>query len=109
MVAHSRTPLRAHQLRALNQPQPITVTCEKRGLPTEVYIRRRRHRIAAVKDRWRLDDEWWRDPIRRMYYWVEYEEGTHETLYRDLCDGLWYRQKEAVGRPYQRGDETDVR
>jgi len=50
-----------------------------------------------VKDRWRLDDEWWKRPISRLYYLVELEGGMLFTLFRDLESGDWYQQREAAG------------
>lgn len=94
MVAHSRAPLRADRLRALNRPEPVAVACDERGRPLAVRMRGRKREVAAVLDRWRLDDEWWRRPIHRMYYLVETGEGALETLYQDLEDGAWYRQAE---------------
>ena len=49
--------------------------------------------VASVVDRWRIDDEWWReDPIARMYYRVLLEDGRSLTIFQDLKDLSWYRQ-----------------
>ena len=96
MVAHSRTALRPHQLRPLNRPTPVAVSCDPAGLPVRVGERGRARRVAAIRDRWRLDDEWWREePLSRLYYQVECDDGTCETLYCDLLTGAWYRQRES--------------
>lgn len=96
MVSHSRTPLRAHQLRSLNQPRPVTVRCDQKGFPLALWQRGAFCRIRQIKDRWRLDDEWWRRPICRLYYLVELEDGTVETIYCDLMIKKWYRQRESM-------------
>jgi hypothetical protein len=50
--------------------------------------------IASVQDRWRIDDEWWRETaISRMYYRLQLEGGCVTTLYRDLIGGRWWLQR----------------
>ena len=50
--------------------------------------------IASIADTWEINDEWWRgQPIARLYYRVVTREGRHLTIFRDLTDGQWYRQK----------------
>jgi len=44
--------------------------------------------VERVRDRWRIDDEWWRErPIARLYYALLLEDGTFLTVYRDLAAG----------------------
>jgi hypothetical protein len=48
--------------------------------------------VASVRESWRIDDEWWRRPISRLYHDVVMESGQPVILYRDLVDGGWYVQ-----------------
>jgi hypothetical protein len=49
--------------------------------------------VTRVQDRWRIDDEWWREgPIARLYYRVQLDDGTLRTLYHDLPTGAWLEQ-----------------
>lgn len=48
--------------------------------------------MAAVREAWRIDDEWWRRPISRDYRAVVLDDGRPVTLYHDLLDGRWYVQ-----------------
>jgi hypothetical protein len=48
--------------------------------------------IEATRERWRIDDEWWRDPVSREYHVVVLEGGRMTTIYRDLTTNSWYRQ-----------------
>ena len=41
---------------------------------------------------WRIDDEWWRKPISRLYYLLEFTTGSRFTVFQDLITGRWYRQ-----------------
>jgi hypothetical protein len=62
------------------------------GLPLAVR-QKRRQRIAAIEDRWRIDDEWWRkEPVSRFYYNVLLADGERLVLYKDLISGEWYQQ-----------------
>ncbi len=97
MVAHPRKALRLDPFRALNSPLRLEVACDGEGEPLWIRVKGRRRAVAAVKDRWRLDDEWWKRPISRLYYLVELEGGMLFTLFRDLESGDWYQQREAAG------------
>jgi hypothetical protein len=62
------------------------------GLPLAVRMKRRQA-IAAIEDKWRLDDEWWRaEAISRLYYNVLLTSGQRLVLYKDLVTGGWYQQ-----------------
>jgi hypothetical protein len=50
--------------------------------------------VASLQDRWRIDDEWWREtPIARAYYQLQLENGRVVTVYRDLVGGEWWEQR----------------
>ena len=93
------------KLRALNEPRAVRVEADARGMPvrvaractlahagTRAQDGRQGRRVEAVRETWRIDDEWWRRPISRLYYSVVLENGKSVTLYRDLVDGGWYVQ-----------------
>jgi hypothetical protein len=48
--------------------------------------------VAQVQDVWRIDDEWWREEVSRLYYRLLLEDGRVWTLYRDLTRDQWYKQ-----------------
>jgi hypothetical protein len=50
--------------------------------------------VTSLQDRWRIDDEWWRDTaVSRMYYQIQLEGGRVLTVYRDLIGGAWCVQR----------------
>jgi hypothetical protein len=62
------------------------------GLPGFVRLKRRQ-KIIAVGDCWRIDDEWWRsEPVSRLYYAVILASGQRIVLSKNLIDSSWYRQ-----------------
>jgi hypothetical protein len=83
------------RLKPLGTPLAVTVRTDERGAPTHVRLPgKTARRIEAVRERWRIDDEWWREPISREYLSVVLDDGRVLTLYHDLSDGLWYVQKD---------------
>ncbi len=79
--------------RRLNEPRPIEVVADGSGEPVAVVVGGRRLAVAQVQDRWRIDDEWWRErPVSRVYYQVALEDGQAVVVYHDLMDGRWCQQ-----------------
>lgn len=76
------------RLRPLDSPSPIQVRTDPEGHPVEVA----RRSVAAIREVWRIDDEWWRRPISRLYHEVVLENGKLLTLYLDLIEGGWWKQ-----------------
>jgi hypothetical protein len=92
MVENTGAALHADAAKPVNTPEPVRVEADASGRPVAVRLPRR-HCIAAIDDRWRIDDEWWRaEPIARLYYSVLLVSGDRLVLYQDLVSGEWYRQ-----------------
>ena len=92
MVENPGAPLHADASKPVNTPEPIRAEEDASGLPLAVRLKRRQ-RIAAIEDRWRIDDEWWRkEPVSRCYYNVLLADGQRLVLYKDLVSGEWYKQ-----------------
>ena len=92
MVAHTRAAARAHRLRPLNRARPIRVEADESDEPQAVVLGRERLAVAAVQNRWRIDDEWWRKEVSRLYFSLLLEDGRTLTIYRDLVTGRWSQQ-----------------
>jgi hypothetical protein len=85
------------RLRALNVPQRVEVELGADGLPIgmrDVGCELRRS-VEAVGEVWRIDDEWWRQPISRRCVEVIFEGGGRVVLFEDLSTGEWWTQKPA--------------
>jgi hypothetical protein len=88
------TGAKAHAVagRPLKEPRAIKVVENPDGWPQAVFLRGMLN-VATIEDRWRIDDEWWRDQsISRMYFECVLEDGRQETMFKDLLTGRWYRQ-----------------
>ena len=84
----------APHLRPLGRPRPVDVRVDDFGEPIHVRLPGRpARRVEAIREAWRIDDEWWREPISREYRAVVLDDGRHVILYYDLLEGRWYAQK----------------
>jgi hypothetical protein len=57
--------------------------------------------VAAVADRWRIDDEWWRNPVSRLYRRLVLADGRVLTVFEDRVAGRWYVQRYRYSRAAQ--------
>ena len=101
MVPNPRKAPGPGPLRPLNLPEALDVEVDAQGTPVALTPMKsgRRVKVAAqvvsIDDRWRIDDEWWRErPVARMYYRVITQEGRAVTIFQDLVDGAWRRQRD---------------
>ncbi len=46
-----------------------------------------------MQNQWRIDDEWWREPVSRHYYLLELAGGALLTVFRDLHTSTWWEQR----------------
>lgn len=98
MVQNTRKTPGPGSLRPLNLPIPISVEEDDDGRPLAVDQKSgqkgRSMKIAFIDDLWRIDEEWWREqPVSRMYYQLTAQSGGRLTVFQDLTDGNWYRQR----------------
>jgi hypothetical protein len=92
VVADTGKTLRADTTKPVNLPEPLSVEEDPAGLPVSVKLKRRQ-KIIAVEDSWRIDDEWWRsEPVSRLYYAVILASGQRLILSKNLIDNCWFRQ-----------------
>lgn len=80
------------RLRPLDLPTPLRVETDGAGRPLRVRRRGRLRRVEAIRESWRIDDEWWREPIRRRYVEAVLDDGRPVILYQDLVTGGWFEQ-----------------
>ncbi len=80
------------RLQSLGSPIPVQVQANADGVPQAIRHPdgRRFEKILGVQEIWRIDDEWWRRPLARLYHRAIQENGKQVTFFRDLLDGCWY-------------------
>src|SRR5207244_5413423 len=73
------------RLRALNAPQRVRVELDEQRRPRVVKREAgNEKRVESFGENWRMDDEWWRQPIVRRYVEVVLEGGGRVVLFEDL-------------------------
>jgi hypothetical protein len=82
-----------HQIRHLNLPRKIQVKTNALGDPQAVHGRRGWIQVEGVRERWCLEDLWWREPILRSYFLVVLAGGQILCLFLDESQGSWYMQR----------------
>ena len=94
MVASARTPLRTDRLRAVNEPRAVTVELNESGRMTVGRPDGQTvGEVEAILESWRIDDEWWRQPISRSYLELLLGGGKRVVVFQDLTTGLWFMQQ----------------
>lgn len=84
---------RTDRLRALNAPQRVQVELDEQRRPRVVKREAGSgKRVESFGENWRMDDEWWRQPIVRRYVEVVLEGGGRVVLFEDLITGEWFVQ-----------------
>jgi hypothetical protein len=81
--------LKTDRLRAINTPRRVEVQLGAAGLPVMMEHRA----VESVGEIWRIDDEWWRQPISRRCVEVIFGGGGRVVLFEDLATGEWWMQK----------------
>ena len=74
-------------------PREVRVIANQDGEPTAVALKKRPRKVVSVRNIWRIDDEWWREELSRLYLELELDNGLVATIFRDLVSGKWYEQK----------------
>jgi hypothetical protein len=80
--------LKIDRLKAINAPQRVQVKLGSNQLPTAVE----HQTIESIGEIWRIDDEWWRQPIARRYVEAILAGGKHVVLFEDGVTGEWWIQ-----------------
>ena len=73
------------------EPERVEVAAQE-GRPFVVRFRKRPVLVRDVVNMWRIDEEWWRRPVSRLYFQLELDNGVRITVFRDLLAGAWYKQ-----------------
>jgi hypothetical protein len=81
-------------IRSLNEPTALLTKVNENGLPVSFRLRGRWFSVGSVSDRWRIEDEWWREqPVSRNYFTCVADGGITITVFQDLISEQWYSQK----------------
>jgi hypothetical protein len=70
------------------------VAVDGTALPRALHFEGTMRDVSCIQDRWRIDDEWWRErPVARVYYQLQLDGGRVITVFRDLNEDSWWLQR----------------
>jgi hypothetical protein len=79
--------------RPLHTPRRIRLETNHAREPGVIFLSGRRLAVETVLERWRIDDEWWRErSVSRLYYRLQLEDGRTVDVYQAQRTGAWFRQ-----------------
>jgi hypothetical protein len=76
--------------RRLYLPRPVSVRAGPDGVPQALggVV------VEAIREEWVVEEGWWTArPIHRHYYELALADGRDLTVYRDVQNGSWRRQR----------------
>ena len=76
----------------LHSPLSVDVRESEERLPLAVQSNRGWQEICGIDDYWEFDLWWLPKPVTRSYFSVVDDMGRRLVLFRDECEGCWYRQ-----------------
>lgn len=79
-------------VKSLYLPVPVSVQESKSGMPQNLRLGKRWHKVIRIEDLWTFDLWWLPKPIERTYFQVTRDDGRQVTLFRDQQDKCWYQQ-----------------
>ena len=71
----------------------VQVETDPDGQPVRIRLDGETHGEVGVCNRWRVDDDWWRNLVARAYYKVVTRDGLLCTIYLDELRGTWHLER----------------
>ncbi len=65
------------------KPKGLRVHCDPAGIPSKLQIRKQTYMVKHIHQHWRVQSQWWHNPIERDYYQVNISDGRLITLFCD--------------------------
>ena len=93
MVPDTREETGSSTSRPLNVPKAVKVISDIQNFPRKIQIGRLYLSVKKIQDRWRIDDEWWREQsLSRAYYQCLLETSDVVIIFQDLVRNIWFKQ-----------------
>jgi hypothetical protein len=71
----------------------IQVETDRAGTPLRLRMDGVTHGEVGICNRWRVDDDWWREPTARSYFKLVTRDGLLCTIYLDEMRGTWHLER----------------
>ena len=71
----------------------IQVDANEHGAPVRLRLDGTTHGEVGVCNQWRVDDDWWREPVARSYFKLVTRDGLLCTVFWDEIRGTWHLER----------------
>ena len=71
----------------------VQVETDEAGTPIRLRMDGVTHGEVGICNQWRVDDEWWREPVARAYFKVVTRDGLLCTVFWDEIRGTWHLER----------------
>ena len=71
----------------------IQVETDATGVPQRLRLDGVAHGEVGICNRWRVDDDWWHEPLARSYFKVVTRDGLLCTVFLDELRGTWHLER----------------
>ena len=71
----------------------IQVETDALGTPLRLHLDGESHGEVGICNRWRVDDDWWRELTARAYFKLVTRDGLLCVVYLDEMRGTWHLER----------------
>jgi hypothetical protein len=71
----------------------VQVETDEAGTPIRLRMDGVAHGEVGICNQWRVDDDWWREPVARVYFKVVTRDGLLCTVFWDEIRGTWHLER----------------
>ena len=71
----------------------VQVETDAAGIPIRLRMDGVTHGEVGICNQWRVDDDWWREPVARAYFKVVTRDGLLCTVFWDEIRGTWHLER----------------
>ncbi len=72
---------------------PLVVQADGDNIPLSFLWLDKQGRIHTIENRWRIEKDWWHEPIAHDYFFVVTDNGYLATIFYDRVDDTWHFQR----------------
>jgi len=71
----------------------VQVETDAAGTPVRIRMDGVTHGEVGICNQWRVDDDWWREPVARAYFKVVTRDGLLCTVFWDEIRSTWHLER----------------
>jgi hypothetical protein len=71
----------------------VQVEADAAGVPLRLRMDGADHGEVGICNRWRVDDDWWREPVSRAYFKIVTRSGLLCVVFWDEVRGTWHLER----------------